>query len=322
MTLRERILIVHDGLHDYIGGLRQNFPDLLIELCQADETIQQAIARVDPTIAFSLRSGRFAGPLHAPILSAANLKWFHSGGAGIDHLPRWDPDKLIVTNGAGVSARFMAETVTGAVLMLNFGFPKYLNAQRQRKWNPVEWTSVDGKTALVVGLGGIGEKVAERLQSFGLYVIGARSSDRPCFSVNEQITTRELPDTLPRADFVCIHVPNTEKTHHLVNRDFLSSMKPGAYLINTARGAQVDETALIEALNSGQIAGAYLDVFENEPLPERSPLWNTPNLIISPHVSDSVIGWENNLVDFFAENITRFLKGETLVNICNPKKGY
>ena len=322
MTFRERILIVHDGPHDYVKGLRHRFPDLTIELCGPDETVPQAITRVDPTIAFSIRAGRFPGPLHAPLLSAPSLKWFHSGGVGIDHLSHWDTGKLTVTNGSGVSAKYMAETVTGAILMLNFGFPKYIEDQRQRKWDPQEWTSLDQKTALIIGLGGIGEKVAERLQSFGMYVIGARNSERPCFSVNEQITTHDLSGTLPRADFVCVHVPNTVKTRHLVDREFLSNMKPNAYLINTARGAQVDENALIDALNFGQIAGAYLDVFEEEPLPETSSLWDTPNLVISPHISDSIIGWEEKLVQFFAGNIERFLNDEPLANICDPGKGY
>ena len=322
MTFDERILIVHDGPNDYVEGLRLRFPNLLIELCNANETVPEAIARINPTIAFTIRSGRFSGPTHAPLLSAPELKWFHNGGAGVDHLPEWNPGEITVTNGAGVSARYMAETVTGAILMLNFGFPKYREDQRRRKWAPKEWTSLDRKTALVIGLGSIGEKVAERLQSFGTYVIGARSSERPCFSVNEQITSGEIPEALPRADFVCVHVPNTPTTHHLVDRKFLSKMKPSAYLINTARGAQVDEDALIKALNNRQIAGAYLDVFEKEPLPETSPLWDTPNLVISPHISDSVIGWENNLIQFFAENIERYLKGEPLANVCDPKKGY
>jgi len=171
MTFDERILIVHDGPNDYVEGLRLRFPNLLIELCNANETVPEAIARINPTIAFTIRSGRFSGPTHAPLLSAPELKWFHNGGAGVDHLPEWNPKLVTVTNGAGVSARYMAETVTGAILMLNFGFPKYREDQRRRKWEPKEWTSLDRKTALVIGLGSIGEKVAERLQSFGMYVI-------------------------------------------------------------------------------------------------------------------------------------------------------
>ncbi len=322
MNQSERILIVHDGPHDYVEGLRQRFPDLMIELCRLDEEIPDALSRVDPTIAMSFRSGRFQGPLHAPILSAPNLKWFQSGGAGIDHLPHWDTDKLTVTNAAGVSGKYMAETVTSAVLMLNFGFPRYIEDQHHKRWHPKEWTSLDRQTVFVIGLGGIGARVAERLKSFGMHVIGARNSPTPCDNVDEQVPLSDLMMTLPRADFVCIHVPNTPATRHLVNAEFLSAMKPSACLVNTARGAQVDESALITALESGQIAGAYLDVFAEEPLPETSQLWDTPNLVMSPHVSDSIIGWEYNSAQFFADNIERYLKGEELHNICDPDLGY
>jgi phosphoglycerate dehydrogenase-like enzyme len=322
MTSSERILIIHDGPHDYMDGLRERFPNLVIELCQDDESISDAIVRVDPTIAMSFRSGRFPGPLHAPILNAPHLKWFHSGGVGIDHLPAWDNSLLTVTNAAGVSGKYMAETVTGAVLMLNFNFPKHIENQRKRIWNQSEWISLDRKTALVIGLGGIGARVAERLKSFGMTVIGVRNSAKPSEHVDEQITMDDLITTLPRADFVCIHVPNTAATHHLVNAEFLSAMKPSAYLINTARGAQVDEPALIDALNHNRIAGAYLDVFETEPLPETSPLWDTPHLVISPHMSDSVIGWEFNSAQLFADNIERYLNGQPLVNLCDPDQGY
>ncbi len=266
MSPPERILIIHDGPDDYLTALTERFPHLKIEMIGPDETIPEAISRVDPTIAMSFRAGRFPGPTQGPIFDAPNLKWFHSGGVGIDHLPQWDSTKLTVTNAAGVSGKYMAETVTGAVLMLNFGFPKHIQNQRQKIWEQKEWSSLDQKTALVIGLGGIGEKVAERLQSFGMYVIGARNSDKPSFSINEQINTTEIHETLPRADFVCIHVPNTSATRHLVNTEFLKAMKTSAYLINTARGAQVNDDALVDALQNKTIAGAYLDVFTEEPL--------------------------------------------------------
>jgi phosphoglycerate dehydrogenase-like enzyme len=322
MSTDNRILIIHDGPHDYLDGLNTRFPDLPIEMISATESMEEALSRVEPTVAFAFRSGRFPGPTYKSVLNTPSLKWFQSGGVGIDHLPEWDPNKVTVTNAAGVAGKYMAETVTGAVLMLNFGFPEYIENQRNKIWAPKEWTSLDRKTALVIGLGGIGERVAERLQSFGMYVIGARNSDRPSFVVNEQINTTEILSVLPRADFVCVHVPNTPETLNLVDAPFLKAMKSKAYLINTARGAQVDDDALIAALNAGDIAGAYLDVFREEPLPENSPYWQVPNLVISPHVSDSVIGWEYNSAQFFADNIERYLKGEQLINICNPKMGY
>lgn len=322
MAENETILTIHDGPQVYLPGLRQRFPKCNFHVCHDDEDIPAAVSRVDPSIVFALHGGRFKAFSHAPVLLAPNLKWLQNGGAGIDHLPPWDSEKTLVTNSAGISASFMAETVTGAVLMLNFGFPRYMDAQRRHDWAPHAWSSLSGKTALVIGLGGIGSRVAARMKSFSMTVIGVRNSDKPCPSVDEIVLTKDLPEVLPRADFVCVHVPNTAETKHLVDAEFLASMKPTAYLINTARGSQVDETALIDTLRTGAIAGAYLDVFEKEPLPSGSPLWDLPNLIISPHIADAAIGWENNSAQFFAENLERYLKGEPLLNVCNSAKGY
>ncbi len=216
----------------------------------------------------------------------------------------------------------MAETVTCAVLMLNFGFPRYLDAQRRHQWAPHAWSSLSGKTALVIGLGGIGARVAASLKFFSTTVIGMRHSKKSCAHIDELAAMTDLPNVLPRADFVCIHVPNTAATRHLVTAEFLARMKPAAYLINTARGSQVDEVALIGALRGGAIAGAYLDVFAQEPLPADSPLWDLPNLIMSPHMGDAAAGWENNAARFFADNLECFLRGKPLQNVCDPTKGY
>jgi len=322
MKTNEHVLIVHDGPTDYLPGLQERFPDVPFGLCNDGESIPEALARVEPTIVLSFRSGRFQGPLHAPIVTAPSVTWLNSGGAGIDHLPHWDTSKITVTNASGVASRFMAETVTGAILMMNFGFPQYFEDKQAKVWDKNEWTSLEDKTALIIGLGSIGTDVATRLKHFGMTVIGARHSAKPNDAVDEIVTMDNLKSALGRADYVCIHVANTPSTRHLVNADFLSAMKPTARLINTARGLQVDEEALLNALTTNKIGGAYLDVFETEPLPQSSPLWDAPNLIISPHVSDSVIGWEYNSAQFFADNLERRLTGEPLHNICDPDLGY
>jgi len=322
MLVQQRTLIIHDGENAYIEDLRKKFPCHPFELCSNSETVIEAVLRVNPTIALAFRSGQFPGPSHAPVLGAPNLRWFQSGGSGIDHLPYWDIDKLIVTNAAGVSGKYMAETVTGAILMMNFGFPKKIEDQRNHIWDPQDWKSLDQKVALIIGLGGIGSRVAERLKSFGMRVLGIRNSPKPCKYVDALIPMSAIKVALSQADYVCIHVPNTPSTHHLVNEEFLSAMNTSARLINTSRGSQVDESALIVARNSGKIAEAYLDVFDTEPLPPNSSLWNTPNLIISPHVSDRIVGWEKNSAQFFAKNFERYLSGIPLINVCDPDQGY
>jgi phosphoglycerate dehydrogenase-like enzyme len=206
--------------------------------------------------------------------------------------------------------------------MMNFGFPRIMRNQSNRVWAQQDWNSLDQKTALIIGLGGIGSRVAERLKSFGMQVLGIRNSPKPSKHIDKLIHMSEINGALSQADYVCIHFPNTPSTNHLVNKKFLSAMKPSARLINTSRGSQVDEKDLITALNSGVISEAYLDVFDTEPLPQNSPLWDTPNLIISPHVSDQTEGWENKSAQFYAKNFECYLNGKSLINVCDPDQGY
>lgn len=316
------ILVIQDEPEETLETLRAFAPDLGFFACTPGESVQQALERVRPDIVFGLHGTRYPAHDHAVALDFPTVRWMHNGGAGIDHLHPWNPERILVTNSAGVSSRFMAETVACAVLMMNFGFPRYLRQQQEHVWQKNPWTSLSAKTVLVVGLGGIGTLVAERLRVFGAHVIGARRSARPCAAVDELVPMDRLAEHLPRADYVCIHVPNTADTRHLVDAAFLSRMKPGARLVNTARGAQVDEAALIGALRSGHLAGAYLDVFETEPLPEGSPLWDFPEVVITPHHADAAQGWQRGSVAFFKENLTRYREGRPLANLCNPQAGY
>lgn len=316
------VLILNDTPDELLPDLAQAFPACAFHGCDPDETVEDALIRIRPQIVFGLHSTRFPAHSHAAALDFPSVRWLHNGGAGIDHLPVWDPERVMVSNSAGISSRFMAETVTGAILMMNFGFPDYLQQQKAHVWHKRPWTSLSAKTVLIVGLGGIGAAVAARLRGFGAHIIGARRGAAPCPHVDEQIAMTDLPQALPRADYVCIHVPNTAATHHLVDAAFLAQMKPGARLINTARGAQIDEPALIKALQGGHLAGAYLDVFETEPLPKDSPLWDLPGVIISPHHADAAQGWQAGSVAFFRENLTRYLQGQPLENRCDPAQGY
>ncbi|WP_306152016.1 D-2-hydroxyacid dehydrogenase [Roseovarius sp. MMSF_3281] len=322
MDNKTQVLIIDDSAQPYLPRLREQAPTCEFHGCQAGESVSDALARVQPEIVFGLHGGRYPAFSHAVALDYPSVKWMHNGGAGIDHLTGWDSDRITVTNSAGVSSRFMAETVTGAILMMNFGFPKYLEQQQQHIWEKQPWESLSTKTVLVIGLGGIGTLVANRMRMFGAHVIGARRTARACDEVDEQVAMSDVPEVLPRADYVCIHVPNTEETQNLVDAEFLSRMKPTARLINTARGAQADEAALISALQERRIAGAYLDVFRTEPLPADSPFWDLPGVLITPHHADAAEGWKSVSAAFFAENLKRFLQGRALQNICNPASGY
>ncbi len=317
-----RILVIDDAPENLLPILHDAAPEASIFTLKEDESVSGALERVQPSIVFGLHGVRYPAQSHAVALDCPSVKWLHNGGAGIDHLHQWDPLKITVTNSAGVSSHYMAESVTGAILMINFGFPAYLEQQKAHHWQKIPWQSLSMKTVLIVGLGGIGQLVAQRLQTFGAYVIGARRSTRPCEHVDEQINMTNLLTVVPQADYICIHVPNTDETQNLVDAEFLNHMKPTAHLINTARGAQVDEIALIDALKRKRIAGAYLDVFRTEPLPDASPLWDLEGVIISPHNADASTGWKVSSTRFFAENLRRYLRAGPLKNICDPAKGY
>ena len=209
-----------------------------------------------------------------------------------------------------------------AMLMWNFGFPTYLEQQRDRLWRQNSWVSLSQKTVLIVGVGSIGSAVATLAKSFGMRVLGIRNSLLPVNDVDEVFGLDDLYNVLPGADYVCIHVPLTDRTRHLIGRDEFQCMKSNAVLINTARGGVVDEAALADALVNKRIAGAYLDVFETEPLPKDSTLWDLPNLVISPHVSDSVANWQDRFIDFFMSNLERWQAGRQLLNTVDLDKGY
>jgi phosphoglycerate dehydrogenase-like enzyme len=322
MTSKTQVLIIDDSAQPYLPALQERAPSCAFHGCHEGESVTEALERVQPEVVFGLHGGRYPAFSHAVALEHPSVKWLHNGGAGIDHLSGWDPARLTVTNSAGVSSRFMAETVSAAILMMNFGFPTYMEQQRQHIWEKQPWQSLSTKTVLVIGLGGIGRLVAERMRVFGAHVIGARRTARPCDAVDEQISMADLPEALPRADYVCIHVPNTAETQNLVDAAFLSRMKPSARLVNTARGAQVDEEALCAALRERRIAGAYLDVFRTEPLPADSAFWDLPGVLISPHHADAAEGWKSVSAGFFGENLTRYLEGRALQNICDPQSGY
>ena len=253
-----------------------------------------------------------------PIPAHPSVRWIQIGGSGFDHLLPWDTKRITVTNGAGVLAPFLAETVTGAMLALGGGFLNYLGQQRERRWHPVAFTPLRDRTLLVVGFGKIGECVARNVKALGMRVLAVRGTPAPHPAADEMHGPDALQALLPRADFVSLHVRLNPATRGMLSRKGLAAMKAGAYLVNTSRGPVVDEAALIDALRSGHLAGAYLDVFETEPLPAESPLWSMPNVLITPHSADNIHGWPRRFAELFADNLDRWRAGEPLLNRVTP----
>ena len=312
------VLIAHDEPADFRDLLSTRFPGVEFVYATTAGDVIESLARHDPEVAFSIKHPGFPSPAHAPIPAYPSVRWIQVGGSGFDHLLPWDAARVTVTNGAGVLAPYLAETVTGAMLALGGGFLNYVEQQRARRWKPVAFTPLRDRTLLVVGFGKIGECVARNAKALGMRVVGIRATPAPHPAVDEMHDPEALHALLPAADFVSLHVRLNAATRGLISRDALAAMKPGAYLVNTSRGPVVDEAALVDALSSGHLGGAYLDVFEIEPLPAESPLWAMRNVLVTPHSSDNVHGWPRRFASLFADNLDRWRAGEPLLNRVAP----
>ena len=300
--------------------MKTRFPDVDFHLC-VDTKSEESVKLFEPQVIFSWKGKAIPSAVQRSYISLPTVEWIHVAGAGIEHLLPL-PRDLTVTNSSGICSKFMAETVMGAVLMWNFGFPQYMEQQEQKLWRQTCWISLSQKTVLIIGVGSIGSAVAAFAKNFGMRVLGIKNTATAVPNVDEVFTLDELHHALRRADYVCVHVPLTDRTHHLIGNKEFKQMKSGAILINTARGGVVDEDALVDALINEQIGGAYFDVFEHEPLPRDSRLWHLPNLVISPHVSDSVVDWQERFVDFFMSNLERWQANQQLLNRVDPTRGY
>lgn len=247
---------------------------------------------------------------------APNLQWMHLGHAGTD-----DPvfqelmDRgVVVTNSSGVTAEPIAQSAMTAILLLNRGFHLWADAQRRHAWERVDAylpRDLRGQTLVIVGLGSIGGHLARFARAFGMHVIGVRRrSAGGEDGVDEWASPDRLGEVLPRADVLALTVPLTEQTRGLIDAAALARLPRGAVLVNVSRGQVVDEEAVIHALASGQLGGAYLDVFEVEPLPADSPLWDMPNVILSPHDAGRSAGNQARVDAVFREEVQRWVLGQ------------
>jgi len=248
-------------------------------------------------------------------LKAENLSWMHTFSAGVDDaffqslLERG----VRLTTSSGVQAEPIAQTVILYLLALSRDLPGWLEDQRERRWNPRDIRDLQGLSLGVVGLGPIGEASARLGQALGMNVTGFRRTPRgaePCHTLPMSALEASLPDF----DAVVVAVPLTEETSNLFDASAFSCFKPGALFVNVARGGVVDENALVEALQSGRLGGAGLDVFSEEPLGRDSPLWHLPNVLITPHSAGTNPGNYDRATRIFIENLGRYVRGEALIN--------
>jgi phosphoglycerate dehydrogenase-like enzyme len=257
-------------------------------------------------------------------IRAPRLKWIQTTGAGIDGLLPldWLPTDIVLTNNRWAHGPKAEDTCAMAISLLNARLPQMMAAQRNHAWQPVYTTPVAGKTAVVIGFGDLGQAAGRAAKKLGARVIAVTRSGRAARPADAVYPVSRIDRVLPMADFVIVTVPLTPETRNLLDRRRLDLLKPEAALVNIGRSPVVDYDALRAKLAQGTLAGAVLDVFQPEPLSADSPLWDTPDLVVMPHVSCDDPRYIDRLLDFWFENFGRFLAGKRLKNLIDRQLGY
>lgn len=263
-------------------------------------------------------------PLDAGILAAgARLRWIHVGSTGVEKalIPELVESDITVTNARDVHAVPVTEHAFAQILTLAKCFHVYGRQQVGRVWQRGTGDILAGKVLGIIGFGSIGRELARRARAFGMKVLAVGAAARAGRD-GQVLGPEAMAQVLAQSDYVAICVPLTARTRGFFDRSNIFSIKKGSYLVNIARGGIVDETALVEALTTGHLAGAAFDVFAEEPLPADSPLWALENLLITPHVAGAIPNHREVLAEHFAENLRRWIAGEPLLNVVDKRRGY
>lgn len=256
---------------------------------------------------------------------ATNVRWYHSLGAGVENLvglPAFRERGIVLTNNSGAMDIPIGEHVIAMLLAAAKRFYLYRDQQRQGIWKEHGQRELRGSTLVVFGLGSIGAEAARLAAALGMRVIGVRRSSTPVPGVERIMPPDQLADAVAEADYLAVCAPLTHATRGAVSREVIARMKTTAWIVNIARGAIVDEAALVDALQAGLIGGAALDALTVEPLPRESPLWSLDNVIITPHSSNSSPNVRQRTLALVTENVGRFDRGEPLLNVVDLDAGY
>lgn len=305
-------------------SLRAGFSQFKIVVGRDEDTVHREIEDCEIFVSWALGAEQFA--------RCRKLKWIHSPSAGVGQLlaPGVAESNVIVTNGRTVHAVPVAEHAIALLLALARRLGDCFHHQSAGVWgHTAMWEGrhlpmeVNGRTLGLVGLGSIGREIAARARALGMRVVAAkRDTSQGGDCVDKVYSRHQLPAMLAEADYLIIAAPDTPVTRHIVGPEELRRMKPTAFLINIARGTLVDTESLRQALESGTIAGAALDVTDPEPLPPEHLLWHAPNLLISHHMASATDRFWPRQADLLKENLRRYLAGEPLLNLVDKKKGY
>ena len=307
-------------LETYGDRIAEIAPDLdVVVLRPGEEVSADDVERI--TIAFFSDDAwpERAGAFFKVALATTNLQWFHSMSAGVDSpvFATFVERGARLTNSSGASAPPIAGTVMLYLLALSRNLPGLLRAQAAHEWSPAPFRELDGQRLVVVGYGPIGQEVVRLAEAFRMDPVVVRRSargDEPC----PVRPLTELADAVSDADVVVVALPLAAETRGLISADVIAAMPSSAVFVNVGRGELVDQAALTDALASGRLAGAGLDVFDPEPLPSDDALWDLPNVIISPHTSGASDGTARRVADVFLDNLGRFVRNEPLRNEVTP----
>jgi len=313
-----KVLVYYNFTDEQMDGLRAVVPGA--EVVRAENEEEAVGLGEDAEVLL----GHFPRPV---FLGAPQLRWIQSFSAGLDKFlfPEAVESDVILTNMAGVYANQGAEHAWALLLALTRGIPHFVRHQDRREWKSTQSVVLRGGVLGIIGLGGFGIEMARRAIGYDMTVLALDPvrTDRPEYVAELRPPTRDaLYDLLRRSDAVMLGCPKTPETIDLIDGGAFRAMKPTAYLINVTRGGIINEDALLEALRDGRIAGAGLDVFDQEPLPPDSPLWDLENLIITTHLAGQSQHRPRMVFEFFRDNLTRYAAGEPLLNVVDKRRGF
>ena len=300
------------GVHDSVSAV---FPPA---------QLRAALADIDPGVAVVDTDGvadcdALVTLAHDEAFLAADLAWVHSVQAGVDRFPfdAFRERGVALTNSTGIHGDVVGETVAGYMLAFARGLHRYRSSQERGEWAHLPWDrpfTLGGERLCVVGLGTLGRGIAARADALGMEVVGVKRTPVPVDHVDTVYQSGDLREAVSGARFVALAVPLTAATRGLVGEAELDAICDGAVLINVARGPVVDESALVAAIRADELAGAALDVFEEEPLPPESPLWEMDEVIVTPHHAAATVDYYRRIATLVRENVRRFAAGEDLAN--------
>lgn len=300
-----RVLILFHDAEDYCEHLSRRFPAVTFHAAHHAHEAEPVIGDVEVIMGL----GHHIPP--ALIAQARKLKWVQALTTGTETLtvPGVVPPHVVLTSTRGIHGPQMSELAFLNMIALARDFRRMQRNQAEGKWEQWNQPLLEDKTIVVVGMGLLAEHLAERCKLFGMYVIGVSDGRTKGPHFDEVHPRKALAAVAARADFLMLLVPYSPATHHLISRDVIAAMKPSAFLVNLARGGVLDEAALVEALQSGRIAGAACDVFSTQPLPPDNPLWRMPNVIITPNVGGRSDKFVQQTLQVIEPNVAAFLEG-------------